>query len=51
MTNVDKWRHILAANAADPDARRWSGALRPLGDAATGLFIDWLPKATYPVRY
>ena len=24
---------------------------RPLADAITGLWIEWLPKATYPVRY
>lgn len=35
----------------DPDARRWSAALRPLADAVTDRFLDWLPKATYPVRY
>src|SRR5258706_2414833 len=48
------WALALAAETSafdDPDARRWSDALRPLADAVTGLFIDWLPKATYPVRY
>jgi hypothetical protein len=32
-------------------ARRWSRALTPLADALAGCFLDWLPKATYPVRY
>jgi len=25
--------------------------MAPLADAITGCFLDWLPKATYPVRY
>ena len=25
--------------------------MAPLADAVTGRFLDWLPKATYPVRY
>src|ERR1022692_984624 len=40
-----------ADGLAGHDARRWSAALAPLGDAVTGRFLDWLPKATYPVRY
>ena len=36
---------------ADPDAARWSAALAPLADAVTERFLDWLPKATYPIRY
>jgi hypothetical protein len=35
----------------DPDAQRWAAHLAPLGEALTGCFLDWLPKATYPVRY
>jgi hypothetical protein len=35
----------------DPDARRWAAALRPLEEALTGRFGDWLAGATYPVRY
>jgi hypothetical protein len=35
----------------DPDGRRWAAAMRPLGDALTARFLDWLPKATYPVRH
>ena len=34
----------------DPDARRWGGAARQLADAIAGNFLDWLPRATYPVR-
>jgi hypothetical protein len=41
----------LAGAGDDPDARRWSAALAPLADAVTERFLDWLPKATYPVRY
>ncbi|MGI9005431.1 MAG: DUF2891 domain-containing protein [Streptosporangiaceae bacterium] len=43
--------HAECAEFDDPDAQRWAAALRPLADAVTGLFIGWLPKATYPVRY
>jgi hypothetical protein len=32
-------------------ARRWSSALEPLAAALVGCFLDWLPKATYSVRY
>jgi hypothetical protein len=39
------------ADAGDPDGRRWTAALEPLADALTGSFLDWLPKATYPVRH
>jgi hypothetical protein len=51
------WALALAEEAArladegDPDGRRWAAALAPLGDALTGSFLDWLPKATYPVRH
>lgn len=48
------WALQLYAECAgfdDPDAQRWAAALRPLADAVTGLFVGWLPKATYPVRY
>jgi hypothetical protein len=30
--------------------RRWSANLQPLADAFATLFVDFLPKATYPVR-
>lgn len=35
----------------DPDAERWSRNLQPLAAALAGNFLDWLPKATYPIRY
>jgi hypothetical protein len=35
----------------DPDAGRWSAAMAPFAEALTGRFLDWLPKATYPVRH
>ncbi len=31
-------------------AEKYLTALRPLADAITELFLEWLPKATYPVR-
>jgi Protein of unknown function (DUF2891) len=50
--------HEVSALAAQSDgtgagvaAGRWSAALSPLADALTGCFLNWLPKATYPVRY
>ena len=48
------WALALAHEAAlleDPDGKKWAAALQPLADAVTGCFLDWLPKATYPVRY
>lgn len=35
----------------DPDGPRWAAAMAPLANAITGCFLDWLPKATYPVRH
>jgi hypothetical protein len=35
----------------DPDARRWSSHFEPLAAALSANFLDWLPRATYPVRY
>ena len=35
----------------DPDAGRWAAAMAPFAEALTGRFLDWLPKATYPVRH
>jgi hypothetical protein len=35
----------------DPEGPKWAAAMAPLADAITGCFLDWLPKATYPVRY
>ena len=34
----------------DPEGSRWATAMAPLADAITGCFLDWLPRATYPVR-
>ncbi len=34
----------------DPDAQRWSANLQPLADVITGLYLDFLPKQTYPIR-
>ena len=34
----------------DPEGPKWAAAMAPLADAITGCFLDWLPKATYPVR-
>lgn len=36
------WEHELAS--------KWLAAMRPLAEAITELFLDWIPKATYPVR-
>ncbi len=35
----------------DADARRWAGHAEPLRDALVANFLDWLPRATYPVRH
>jgi hypothetical protein len=35
----------------DPDAARWSEAFAPLAQALATNFREWLPKATYPIRY
>ena len=50
------WAWALAlvheiASLDDVQARRWLTAIAPLADALTKGFLDWLPKATYPVRY
>ncbi|OZM74611.1 hypothetical protein CFN78_03555 [Amycolatopsis antarctica] len=36
---------------ADPDGRRWSAYFAPLAEAVVEAFVEWLPKATYPVRH
>lgn len=33
------------------DARRWSGALAPLARAFAARYVDYLPRAPYPIRY
>ena len=48
------WALALAYEATlldDPDGKKWAAALRPLAEAVAGCFLDWLPKATYPIRY
>jgi Protein of unknown function (DUF2891) len=50
------WAWALAlvheiASLDDIQARRWLIAIAPLADALTKGLLDWLPKATYPVRY
>jgi hypothetical protein len=35
----------------DQYGRKWAAALAPMADKLTGLFLDWLPRATYPVRH
>lgn len=47
------WLLQLAAELRewdDVDARRWSGALAPLEEAAVARFLNWLPKLARPVR-
>ena len=34
----------------DPDARRWSAHLTPLSRTLERNFLNWLPRATYPLR-
>jgi len=34
----------------DADGARWWADLAPLADAIRARFLDWLPKATYPLR-
>jgi hypothetical protein len=50
------WAWALAmvqeiANLDDVQARGWLTATTPLADALTQGFLNWLPKATYPIRY
>ncbi|MDJ1138449.1 DUF2891 family protein [Streptomyces iconiensis] len=32
-------------------AERWSAALAPVAETVADLILEWLPKATYPVRH
>jgi hypothetical protein len=34
----------------DPDAKRWSEALRPLADLVAVRYLEFFPKQTYPIR-
>ncbi len=48
------WALLLAHELAewdDSDSSRWAANFSPLADAVTRNFLDWLPKATYPVRH
>jgi hypothetical protein len=50
------WAWALAlvheiASLDEAQARHWLTAIAPLADALTKGFLDWLPRATYPVRY
>lgn len=48
------WALALAHELAswdDPDAHRWAVNFAPLAEVLTTSFLNWLPKATYPVRY
>ncbi len=35
----------------DADCARWSRALQPLADAFADRYLDYLPRARYPIRY
>jgi Protein of unknown function (DUF2891) len=35
----------------DPSARRWSTAMAPLAEAVVARYLDYLPRADYPLRY
>jgi len=34
----------------DPEAREWSGNLRPLADVVAARYVEFFPKQTYPIR-
>ena len=49
------WGWLLALQSAlakldSADGQRWAKTLAPLAEAFTALFVNFLPKATYPVR-
>ncbi|RSM56120.1 DUF2891 domain-containing protein [Amycolatopsis sp. WAC 01376] len=35
----------------DPDAARWSAALKELNTVFVTRYLGWLPRTTYPIRY
>ena len=48
------WALTLAHELAswdDADAARWSAAMRPLASVSVMRFLEWLPKAEFPVRH
>jgi Protein of unknown function (DUF2891). len=47
------WLLMLSAELnrhASGNGKRWSAAIAPLADVFTQRFLDFLPKATYPIR-
>lgn len=34
----------------DPDAKRWSAAVKPLAELLAARYIEFFPKQTYPIR-
>jgi hypothetical protein len=47
------WLLKLAQEAAaseDPDITAWSRSLKPLVDTVVALYLDFLPRQTYPIR-
>jgi hypothetical protein len=47
------WALTLAyeLHAWDAPDRSWAAAIRPLADALVANFVEWLPKAAYPIRH
>jgi Protein of unknown function (DUF2891) len=35
----------------DQYGRKWAAALAPMADKLSGMFVDWLDQAAYPVRH
>ncbi len=47
------WALTLARELHDwehPSAKDWAASIQPLADMITALILEWLPKATYPIR-
>lgn len=45
------WALMLTHEVDRLGNAEWARNLRPLADTITAKFLEWLPKATYPVRY
>jgi hypothetical protein len=48
------WALMLIHETASWDdeyGRKWAAAMAPLGEKLAGLYLDWLSRATYPVRH
>ncbi|MEV8565485.1 DUF2891 domain-containing protein [Streptomyces sp. NPDC051322] len=45
------WLLALTAECAALGNTRWTAALAPAARTVSALILDWLPKATYPVRH